>query len=96
MVTAVTCVVPEVQRHGRHRSGDHQLGGLPTDRPARRTPRLQRDTQGRTGQLTGPDRQDRCAADERGRHARPTAHGLHLDVFRDRGADPLVRGCRQV
>src|SRR3954453_3099280 len=25
----------------------------PPDRPARRTPRLQRDTQGRTGQLTG-------------------------------------------
>ena len=58
-------VVPEVQRHRRHRLGDHELADLADQRPALGVPRLDRRAQRARLQLALVDGQDRHAADER-------------------------------
>ena len=57
-------VVPHVQRHRRHRLGDHQLADLADQWPALGVPRLDRRAERARLQLALVDRQDRHAAHE--------------------------------
>ena len=79
-------VVPEADRHRRHRPGDDQLALLADQRAAVRRERLDRAAEVAAADLALPDRDQRRGADERGAHV--GAAGDRLEV--DRWADRLV------
>ena len=75
-------VVPEEQRHRRHRLGDHELADLVDQRPPVLAPRLHRRAQRARLQLAGPHRQQRAGAHERGAEVGAAAGGEQPHVRR--------------
>jgi hypothetical protein len=59
-------IVPETDRHGRHRLGDDQLADLADDRMAVVVVGLHLRAQAAAGDDAGPDRQQRAGPDEAG------------------------------
>ena len=83
-------VVPEVERHRRHRLGDHELADLADQRPALLVQRLDLRAERARLQLALVDRQRRAAADERRAHVGAAAGREQPRV----GADVLVDPAR--
>ena len=67
-VALAVLVAPEVDRHRRHRLGDHELADLIDQRPSGRVPGLDRGAERPRLQLAQIHRQRRHAADERRAH----------------------------
>ena len=88
-------VVPEADRHRRHRLGDHELADLADQRLAVRVPGLDRRAERARLQLALVDRQQRAAADERGADVGAAAGGEQPRVLADVLVDPAEALGRQ-
>ena len=87
VVARAVGVVPEVQRHRRHRPGDHQLADLAGHRLAGVVPGGEGDAEVGGGDLARPDVGGRGAAGEPAGHVGAAARRRDLDA----GGRPLSR-----
>ena len=71
-------VVPEADRHARHRLGDHQLAELAHHRRAVARTRLDLGAEAAAGDHAGPHREQRRRADEAGAHVGAAGQRLEL------------------
>ena len=84
-------VVPEADRHRRHRFGDHQLSELAGHRIAGRVEGRRRHAEAATGDGTCPHRQQRVALHDSGAHVGSTAAVHQQDVVAEDSIDPHRR-----
>ncbi len=82
-------VAPEGHRHRGHRRRDHQLALLADHRAPGLIERLDARPQVAAGDLAGPDRNQRAAADERGADVGAAAHRGEQDVALDGVVHPV-------
>ena len=87
-VAAAVGVAPEVDRHRRHRLGDHELADLADQRLPLGAPRLELDPERAGLQLALVDGQRRDAADERGADVGAAGGREQPDVLVDRLVHP--------
>jgi len=87
-VARIARVVPEPDRHRRHRLGDDELADRVVDRVAVVVPGLQVDAEAGRLQLAEVHRDERAGTDERPRDVRATAGREQPDVVAELVVDP--------
>src|SRR5207248_2111472 len=82
-------IAPEIERHRRHRLGEHELPDLVDERTTVLTPRLDLRPERPRLELASVDRQRRDAADERRADIGPARGGEEPDVLTELLAHPV-------